>query len=513
MPYHQPPARIGVGPRISYALLWLLAAGSCLTRPAMAQNLDAARLLPTGGQRNATVTIELPGKFEKWPVAFWNEPAAIQAAPIQWTATDTPGKITATIPADAKLGLHWVRLHSAESASPLLRFLVSDLPGVLEIEPNDAFAKPQSIDSLPVELHGLLQKSGDVDHFQVKLTKGQRFVASVEANRTLKSPMDACLEIVDERGNVLAQNLDTLGLDPRLVFNAPRDGLFCVRIYAFPEAPDSTIGYAGGDKYLYRIECLIGDVDDLAQGFQSQATPIGEPSQRDMPTAVPLVDNQRRYLFFGTLESPRDEDVLQIETTTPGFWKISAMAESLGSPLDAVIEVLDGANKSLGKQGESGEIKDPVLVGQMKTAGVYRIAVRDLHGRFGPTYRYRLELENEAPSVLGTLANDIIQGKPDKPTEIEVTLERTHGCIDEATVRLLGLGPEYTCEAAVSKVKEESEKKVILKVIATPKADGTAAAAWAGPVSIEVETQGRNEKNLANAASTKQPYLWLRIAP
>ena len=46
------------------------------------------------------------------------------------------------------------------------------------------------------------------------------------------------------------------------------------------------------------------------------------------------------------------------------------MAESLGSPLDPVIEVLDGANKSLGKQGESGEIKDPVLVGQMKTAGV-----------------------------------------------------------------------------------------------------------------------------------------------
>jgi hypothetical protein len=178
-----------------------------------------------------------------------------------------------------------------------------------------------------------------------------------------------------------------------------------------------------------------------------------------------------------------------------------------------VIEVLDGAKKSLGKQGESGEIKDPVLVGQMKTAGVYRIALRDLHGRFGPTYRYRLELENEAPLVLGSLANDIIQGKPDKPTEIEVTLERTHGCIDEATVRLVGLGPEYTCEPAISKAKEESEKKVVLKVAATPKADGSAAAAWAGPVWIEVETQGRNEKQLANAASTKQPHLWLRISP
>ena len=118
---------------------------------------------------------------------------------------------------------------------------------------------------------------------------------------------------------------------------------------------------------------------------------------------------------------------------------------------------------------------------QMKTPGVYRFAVRDLHGRFGPSFQYRLELENESPLVVGSLAVDIIQGKPEKPTEIEVTLERTHGSTDEGTVRLLGLGPEYTCEPVVSKVKEESEKKVTLKVVAVPKADGTPTAAWAGP--------------------------------
>jgi len=150
---------------------------------------------------------------------------------------------------------------------------------------------------------------------------------------------------------------------------------------------------------------------------------------------------------------------------------------------------------------------------QMKTPGVYRVAVRDLHGRFGPSFQYRLEHENESPLVVGSLAVDIIQGKPEKPTEIEVTLERTHGSTDEGTVRLLGLGPEYTCEPVVSKVKEESEKKVTLKVVAVPKADGTPTAAWAGPISIEVETQGRGEKKLANATTTKQPYLWLRIAP
>lgn len=510
---NQPPARIGVGPRIGFALGLLCAIAGVFAPRALGQNLDAARLLPIGGQPNTKVEIELPGKFEKWPIHFWTEPSDAVSPKIQWTATETPGKISASIPADAKLGLHWVRFHSPESVSPLLRFLVSPYLGVLEVEPNDSFAKPQSLGSLPIEIYGVLQKSGDVDHYQVQLAKGQRLVASVEANRTLKSPMDACLEIVDVRGNILAQNLDSLGLDPRLVFIAPADGLFSVRIYAFPEAPDSTIGYSGSDKYLYRLQCMLGDVDDLAPGFQSEATGIAEPSQRDNPTVVTLVDKRNRYAFFGQFDAAKDEDVLQIETKEPGFWKISAMAESIGSPVDAVIEVLNAENKSLGKQGESGEIKDPVMAAQMKTPGVYRIAIRDLHERFGASYRYRIELENESPLVLGTVATDIIQGKPDKPTELEITLERTHGCAEEAIVTLTGLGPDYVCEPVVSKAKEESEKKVVLKINAAARADGSPPPVWSGPIAIEIQTQGPDEKKLVNATSTKQPYLWLRIAP
>ena len=200
------------------------------------------------------VTIELPGKFEKWPIAFWADPPQIQ-----WSASETPGKIVATIPPDAKLGLHHVRLHSSESISPLLRFLVGDLPEVTEVEPNDSFSKPQVCDALPITINGVLQKSGDVDHYQFKGTRGQRFTATVDANRTLKSPMDACLELVDDRGNILAQNLDALGLDPRLQFVCPKDGIYVLRIYAFPETPDSTIGYAGGEKFLYRIRCRVGE--------------------------------------------------------------------------------------------------------------------------------------------------------------------------------------------------------------------------------------------------------------
>ena len=128
-------------------------------------------------------------------------------------------------------------------------------------------------------------------------------------------------------------------------------------------------------------------------------------------------------------------------------------------------------------------------------------------------FRYRLEIENETPIIRGTVASDILTGKVDKPVEIEVTLERLHGCAEEGTIRVLGLPPEYTCEPASSKLKEESEKKVVLKVAAIPKPDGTPQVPWSGPITIEIETAGRPIKPPATATNTKLPWLWLKIAP
>jgi hypothetical protein len=213
---------------------------------------------------------------------------------------------------------------------------------------------------------------------------------------------------------------------------------------------------------------------------------------------------------YGVFETSRDEDVLLWQTSEPGFWKVTAKALTLGSPVDPVIEILDAEGKSLAKQGESGEIIDPSLSGQMKQPGVYRIAVRDLHGGFGPEHRYRLEIVQEYPVVRGTVGNDLLVGKPDKPIEIEVTLERIHGCDAEATVRLVGLPANYVCEPVVSKMKEESEKKVTLKVVAGQAGE---QGVWSGPVGIEIQTTGRSLPEKVIAAGTKQSWLWLRIAP
>jgi hypothetical protein len=64
--------------------------------------------------------------------------------------------------------------------------------------------------------------------------------------------------VVDMRGNVLAQNLDSYGLDPVVAWQAKSDAEVIVRVYGYPAAPDSTISYASGDDYTYRLTVTTG---------------------------------------------------------------------------------------------------------------------------------------------------------------------------------------------------------------------------------------------------------------
>ena len=124
-------------------------------------------------------------------------------------------------------------------ANPELRpFIAGTLPEVMEKEPNDDFKKPHALDGSCV-VNGKLEKVGDVDCFAVTLKKGQTLVASLEAHNTLRSPMDAMLQVLSADGFVLEENNDFHGLDPQLAFTAKKDGTYIARVYAFPAQPDA----------------------------------------------------------------------------------------------------------------------------------------------------------------------------------------------------------------------------------------------------------------------------------
>jgi hypothetical protein len=521
--------------------------------------------------QGSEVQIALPGKFEKWPIAIWSSHPGIA-----WHATETSGTVKATIAADVPLGVHYVRFTTDLAVSPLLRFVVGDLPEGIEAEPNDFFHTPNRITASSLTMNGALQKSGDVDHFGLDLKQGQRWWLAVAANRSLRSPMDACLQILDARGNVLAQNLDHFGLDPALNWICPKDGAYIVRIFAFPESPDSTIGYSGGDAYRYRLRSVMGEDSTWEAGFKEGALAIDEPNDRSMPivwdqqlaiqadtfratvagtlrvpsaihshsqdatahgmcqllssahgvclllssapekslllsqVSLPRPDPKRfgesgnRSAFFGRMDARGDEDAVQLETRAPGHWKVQLRARELGSPMDAVLEILDASGKSLAKQGDSGEVRDPTLVNQMRDPGKYTVVIKDLHERFGRDVQYRLEFDDEVPSVKGTLASDLLVGEVGKPIEVEITLDRTFECAEDVTISMAGLPDFIVCEPVASKSGDESAKTTLLKVLAT--------GACSVPIRIEVQPAShRLDAGVVLATNTQRPDLWLLV--
>jgi hypothetical protein len=123
---------------------------------------------------------------------------------------------------------------------------VSQLPNVLEKEPNDTINEPTPANAaLPLALNGIIEKKGDVDCFKFTATKGVDYEVNVYARR-LRSPLDSIFDIYDLKGNRVGGNDDSGGPDSYLRWKAPADGEFILSIR------DQL--YRGGPIFAYRVE-------------------------------------------------------------------------------------------------------------------------------------------------------------------------------------------------------------------------------------------------------------------
>jgi hypothetical protein len=230
--------------------------GTCALSVAAPPTLT--HLFPAGGQRGSKVVVTAAGTFT-WPVK-------VGSAGIDAVAMADSGKIEVTIPGDLAADRVWIRLYNAEGTSTPVPFLIGSMKEADEQEPNDRPREAQAVTERNVTINGGL-KDSDVDCFAVSLAAGQTFVAALDANTRLGSPMDAILQVVSLNGTVLAENHDDLKLDPRLAFTAPAAGTYVVRLFAFPAAPDTGIRFIGGASYVYRLTLTTGP-------FATHAVPL-----------------------------------------------------------------------------------------------------------------------------------------------------------------------------------------------------------------------------------------------
>jgi hypothetical protein len=458
----------------------------------------ASYIFPAGGQRGKTVDAHVGGLFLHKSCSFevlgpgvtaskqikstkttWFEGPLLPLVDSQ-QAEDYPKDMAGRvqIAADAPLGIRYWRLATSQGATPAMKFMVGDLPEIVEqeIEGN----KPPVDVKLPVTINGRIFPREDVDAWAFEARKGQSITAEVYAAR-LGSPLDSRIEVLDPKGRRIAENDDAFGADSFLRFTAPVDGKYQVRIH--------DINFRGGQAFVYRLTLTTGpwvdrvyplggrrgskvrvelsgqklpaehveialpaagteythrlslngqftnpfllDLSNLPEYVETE--PSNKPAQA-RTVAVPAVLN-------GRIAKPGDRDHWAITLKKGETFDLDLRAGRLGSPLNAVLTVLDASGKQLAFADSTSGGADPSIRFTAPAEGKYVVRIADrFKGRGGPDFAYRLYVDRPAaPGFDLKLATDALTLDRGGQAKLRVTATRHGGFTGPIALAIDGL--------------------------------------------------------------------------
>jgi hypothetical protein len=319
-------------------------------------------------------------------------------APIDDKARKFELTAVVTIAKEVSHGVHGFRLHTPLGVSNQLRFAVSALPETKEQEPNDS-GRPQAV-ILPAALVGSLGKAGDVDAYRFTARAGEEMVFQVVA-RPLGARLDSVVRLLDASGKVVTENNDIdLNRDSVLTWRFTDAGTYSItiedlehgggadgfgyRIYAgllayltgvFPlgvrggAAGDVAVtgvnlgadsvriagepAYPGGRTVPVTVGTARGPVlNRKAISLGTYADAFEREPNSDMalaqPLAIPSSVNGRIWTESrGTDDGqhPGDQDLFRFTAIKGQKLVFEVTAQQLGSPLDSIVEVLDGKGR------------------------------------------------------------------------------------------------------------------------------------------------------------------------
>ncbi len=513
-----------------------LFAGLFLVAPLLAAPPSVTTLTPAGGQRGTTAAVSATGTFDQWPAKVWcNTPG------VTVTAEKEKGRFAVTLAADAPLGVVWLRFHTDSGASEPRPFVVGGLSEQAETEPNDD-AKTAPAVTAPKVVNGVLAKNGDVDCFAVTLKKGQTLVASLDAHRTLRSPIDAVLQVTSADGTVVGQNHDARGLDPEVAFTAPADGTFAVRVFGFPSNPDSSIRHFGSPACVYRLTLTTEEFVDFASPLAVEAGKEATLSLSGWNLKANTATLGKADTLFGVAHpfaiarEPHPCHDLAAQTdkplsppftatgrvrkeTAPAVVPITAEAgkplairldsAALGLSLTPVLRVLDPAGKQLLKA-------EPAALGggidatfPPPKSGEYKVEVRDLFNSAGPRHLFRLQVTPAVPDVAATVAADRFTVVVGTPLDIPITVEKKNGFAGDLTAYAADLPDGVTMSLGTP--AKPDPNAVVLRLTATK--PGVSGRIRVGVGKKGDEAFKRVASALLPAYERTTPDLWLTVSP
>jgi hypothetical protein len=434
----------------------------------------ASYIFPAGGQRGTKVDVRVGGLFLYERCGFEmlgdgvKASAQLRRVPTLWFEgpllplpasqrqedypRDMAGEIV--VAPDAVPGVRRWRVWTAQGATSSLKFLVGELPEIIEHE-IDGDPLPVAI-ATPLTVNGRIFPRGDIDIWSFRARNGENFTCEVQAAR-LGSPLEARLEIRDGAGRRLAEN-DTTAADPLLHFKAPDDGVYQVHIHdtrgdggqafvyrltvssgpyverVFPlggkrgsklslelagqnlPAQTATVALAAGQatEHLWRLDgkasAIALAVDDLPEHVE----PVREP------IALPAVCN-------GRVARAGEVDRWQFKAAKGATYDFELRAAEFGSPLDGVLAIEDVAGKQLASVDTPAAAR-ATLRFAAPADGVYTALVRDrFRSRGGPAFAYRLRAAAPVSDFRLTLAADAVSLPRGGQAKLKLNAERLGG--------------------------------------------------------------------------------------
>jgi hypothetical protein len=194
----------------------------------------------------ALAITDRPYATVSFPLAV-NPGQTVPAAPVGSAARVAGGW---TLAAPQTVGIHTAPLRLQEAETNPVPVVVTPLPLVTEVEPNDT-PKDATRITIPCGVNGRIGTRRDLDHFVFKGTKGKAVRLEIFARRfgtVLRSQLDSMLDVMTPDGKILASN-DDIGpgaKDSLLVFTPPADGDYVVRV--------RDLNNKGGDGFVYYLE-------------------------------------------------------------------------------------------------------------------------------------------------------------------------------------------------------------------------------------------------------------------
>ncbi|MAT15499.1 MAG: hypothetical protein CMJ46_09555 [Planctomyces sp.] len=488
-----------------YRLFFAASLSTVLATSAFAAVPDIKAFVPMGGQIGTTVDVTIEGTTDKEKhAAIWSSRDDLKIEP-----GEKPNQLKIAIPAEARPGLAWIRLHNAEGASEPKPFQIGTSVEVTEQEGNNELDQATVIEQQSVVMNGVLSSGSDVDCYKVHLEPGQTLVANMQANSRMGSPMDGVMQVVGPNGFVIKQFDDNLGVDPLAIHTASTAGDYYLRLFSFPAAPNQSISFSGANTYVYRLTVTTGPYVDhttplsisskeptsvrlfgwnlprelhevtiepatdakeslfhhaeIANVVELDQTPWPqfierEPNEKDSPQAITLP-----AVITGQIHERKDYDRFQFAAKKGANYQIRLTSRSKGFPLDPLLQIFDANGKSLKEVDDiSSDNVDLDFVFAFPEDGEYTIDVRDRFDAGGYRFLYQLEVIPVEPSFDAGVDTNKFTLKGAEKLEIPVKINRKHGYAHKLRFEIKGLPEGVTIEAPVSEPTGDSSKSVML---------------------------------------------------